>query len=240
MPRFPRLFLPHMPHHIVQRGHNRQPVFIEAKDYRYYLENMQEAKSKFDIRIYAYCLMTNHVHLIVEPGGNVESVSMLIRSLAARQTRYINRLEQRSGTLWEGRFKSSLIDTDAYLLACFRYIELNPVRAAIVDSPSRFRWSSYRGHAGMEVDPLLDEHAVYSELGRTAMEREKEYRTFVNRGIDQVELRVIREAVQRNQLTGSGQFRETIEERTGRRISDRPPGRPSQSTAASINKPDPF
>lgn len=221
-----------MPHHIVQRGHDKQPVFVQPKDFRYYLENIEEAKSKFDVRIYAYCLMTNHIHMIVAPGSKAESLSMFVRCLAARQTRYVNRLEGRSGTLWEGRFKSSLIDTDAYLLACFRYIELNPVRAALVETPGQFRWSSYRGHAGLEMDALIDDHDVYLDLGKSANEREQRYRDFVAQGISMDELSLIRVAAQRNQLTGDGNFRKAIEKRIGRRISNRGQGRPATQQSA--------
>ncbi|MCH8867952.1 MAG: transposase [Proteobacteria bacterium] len=118
MPRYRRLFLPHFPLHIVQRGHDRQPVFVERVDYEYYLSNLKEMKNKLSISVYAYCLMTNHVHLLIMPDQNTDNVSQLLRVLAGRQTRYVNKLEKRTGTLWEGRFKSSLVDSHSYLLAC--------------------------------------------------------------------------------------------------------------------------
>ena len=144
MPRRPRIVLPERPHHIVQRGHNRQAVFASDEDYGYYLANLEERKADLGCRVYAYCLMTNHIHLVVDPGKRVENLALLMKSLAGRQTRYINKLEGRRGTLWEGRYKSSPIKSDEYLLACCRYVELNPVRAGLVDDPGNYRWSSYR------------------------------------------------------------------------------------------------
>ncbi|MEQ8959474.1 MAG: transposase, partial [Coleofasciculus sp. C2-GNP5-27] len=121
-----------MPHHIVQRGHNRKAVFVEAGDYRYYLHNLREWKLTLGVKVYSYCLMTNHVHLIVEPGDDVTTVSRLMKQLAARQTRWVNKQEGRSGSLWEGRYKSSPIQRDCYLLQCCRYVERNPVKARMV------------------------------------------------------------------------------------------------------------
>ena len=130
MPRKARVIVPNCPHHIVQRGHNRNAVFVCDDDYQHYLENLIEAKREYAIKVYAYYLMTNHVHLIVDPGDSIASISYLMKRLAARQTRYVNKLERRTGSLWEGRYKISPIDTDVYLLACCRYVEMN--QAAVV------------------------------------------------------------------------------------------------------------
>ncbi|MDH0650342.1 transposase, partial [Pseudomonas sp. GD03858] len=132
MPRMGRVLLPHYPHHIVQRGHNRQVVFAEDTDFQRYLTDLRDLKDAFDVKVYAYCLMTNHVHLLLAPGDSCAGLSQLMKTLAARMTRYRNRLEGRSGTLWESRYKSSIVQSDTYLLACCRYIELNPVRARLV------------------------------------------------------------------------------------------------------------
>lgn len=132
MPRVGRVILPNYPHHVVQRGHNRQVVFVENEDYERYLADLRELKDAFGVKVYAYCLMTNHVHLPLAPDESVTGLSQLMKTLSARMTRYRNRLEHRSGTLWESRFKSSLVQSDAYLLACSRYIELSPVRARLV------------------------------------------------------------------------------------------------------------
>lgn len=125
MPRMGRVVLPNYPHHIVQRGHNRQVVFAGQEDFEYYLEILGECKESYQVKIYAYCLMTNHVHLLVQPGNDVQSLGQFMKRVAARMTRYRNHLEGRSGTLWESRYKSSPVQTDQYLLVCCRYIELN-------------------------------------------------------------------------------------------------------------------
>jgi len=226
VPRYRRLFLPNTPLHIVQRGHDRQPVFVARTDYEYYLANLREIKSELSIRVYAYCLMTNHVHLLIEPGENTETVSQMLRVLAGRQTRHVNKLENRTGTLWEGRFKASLVDSEAYLLACYRYIDLNPVRAALTATPDDYEWSSYRYRLFPSANNWLDESDSYKALGATDAARLLSYRVFVSEGMEESELATIRSAVKRNQVTGTPRFKERLAERTGRRIPSRGRGRP--------------
>ena len=138
------------------RGHNRRVVFASDEDYQYYLNNLCEWKEKLGCKVYAYCLMTNHVHLIVDPGEDGGNLARLMKRVAGRQTRYLNKLEKRTGSLWEGRFKSSTISADEYLLACSRYVELNPVRAGIVADPKDYRWSSYGSKTGNKKEAWLD------------------------------------------------------------------------------------
>ena len=144
MPRMARKVFPDLPHHVVQRGHNRPVVFAGDEDYERYLEDLRELSSALDIRVYAYCLMTNHVHLLLGLGEQVAAMGRLMKALVARATRYRNRREGRSGTLWEGRYKCSPVQTETYLLACTRYIELNPVRARMVPAAGDYAWSSFR------------------------------------------------------------------------------------------------
>lgn len=226
MPRYPRVFLPDMPVHIVHRGHDRQPIFSRPGDYSYYLANVIEMKSQCAVRVFGYCLMTNHVHLVVAPHDDPTLVSQFMRTIAARQTRHINKRKNRTGTLWDGRFKASLIDTDAYLLACLRYVDLNPVRAALVTAPENYRWSSYRCHSALAQSAWLDEHESFRALGESQGARGRAYREFVMLGITDSELTLIRQAVHRNQLTGGSGFGKIIAERTGHRIRARGPGRP--------------
>lgn len=122
MPRKARVLVPQCPHHIVQRGHNRKAVFIADEDYQYYLQNLKEWKSELNIKLYAWCLMTNHIHLIVEPLNKAMGLSLLMKQINGRQSVYVNKLEQRSGSLWEGRYKASPIQRDTYLLSCLRYV----------------------------------------------------------------------------------------------------------------------
>ena len=228
MPRSARIVLPHTPHHIVQRGHNRQTVFVSDDDYNYYRENLIDFKREFGCKIYAYCLMTNHVHLIVDPGKNPESLALLMKRLAGRQTRYVNKLEDRSGSLWEGRYKSSVISTKEYLPACCRYIELNPLRAGMVTDPAQYKWSSYGVKVLGERDKVIDFPSFYMSMGETAEQRQKSYKEYVLGTVPDYEIKLIREALQRGQLTGSDRFRKEIETKLGVRISNKKQGRPKK------------
>ena len=202
MPRKARIVIPGVAHHVVQRGHNRQVVFAADEDFQFYLENLTELKGELDVRLYAYCLMTNHVHLLLMPAQG-QTLASLLKALAGRQTRYVNRVEGRSGTLWEGRYKSSPVDTESYLLECSRYIELNPLRAGIVGRPEQYRWSSFGAKAGLWEDRRLDLDPCYLAMGETEQQRQSRYAAFVSRGVRPSELMLIREALQRGQLTGS-------------------------------------
>ncbi len=226
MPRMGRVVVPGYPHHIIQRGHNRQVVFAEEADYRYYLNTLAQYKEVCEVRVYGYCLMTNHVHLLLEP-ETAAGLGALMKRLAGRQTRFVNRQEPRTGTLWEGRYKSSPVQTDTYLLACLRYIELNPVRAHMVTSPAEYPWSSYRFHAG-EVDgpEWLDTDRTYKALGATPEERATRYRAYLDAGVPEMEWELISGAVQRGHLTGNRRFVEEVEGIIGRRIEQRKRGRP--------------
>lgn len=226
MPRTGRVLLPHCPHHIVQRGHNRRLVFAEKRDYERYLDTLAEFKRAFGVKVYAWCLMGNHVHLLLGPGEDAAAVARLMKRLAGRQTRFYNRLHQCTGTLWESRYKSSPVDRDEYLLACVRYIELNPVRARIVAAPEDYPWSSCRYRLGEAPCPWLDEDPCYLALGATASQRRAYYWQFLRAAIPQDEWGVIRTAVRRNQLTGAAGFIARAEEILGRRIGVRAPGRP--------------
>lgn len=220
------MFVPGFPHHIVQRGHDRNAVFIEASDYEYYLANLIEWKTLYNVGVYAYCLMTNHVHLVLVPYEGGSAISSLMRRLSARQGRRVNRLERRIGTLWSGRFKSSVVDTDQYLLSCLRYVELNPVRAGMVHRPEDYRWSSYAQRIGVSDERWLDPDPVTTNLGETPAARYCAYAEYVQKGSSLAEHEFFRNAVRRNQLTGDGRFVDEIERRTGFRIETRGRGRP--------------
>ncbi len=226
MPRRGRVVLAGYPHHVIQRGHNKGAVFLNDGDYRYYLDNLKEWKQELCCKVYAYCLMTNHVHLVLEPGEDPESLSLLMKRVAGRQTRYINYHEKRCGTLWEGRYKSSPIEDDRYLLVCCRYVELNPVRAVLVDNPEEYRWSSYRHKIGEEECDWLDPDPCYVSMGRSEEDRHKRYKAWVEEIIPEGEWKRIREAVQRGQLTGSKKFIDEVEQRMKLRIEFRGQGRP--------------
>ncbi|AXQ30211.1 transposase [Solimonas sp. K1W22B-7] len=232
MPRIGRLVVEGYPHHVVQRGHNRQVVFAGDEDYERYISDLRELKATFGIRLYAYCLMTNHVHLLLGPRESPAALGSFMKALAGRATRYRNRLEGRSGTLWESRYKSSLVQADSYLLACCRYIELNPVRARMVASPQAYAWSSAKERLGQRPADLLDWNPSYLSLGRSEVERKQEYSRYLREAIPEGEWTLIRDSLQRGQLTGTKKFVNEIERITGARVEHRARGRPRKEPEA--------
>jgi putative transposase len=221
-----RLLLPGYPHHVVQRGHNRNAAFVEPGDYEHYLANLAHWAEVYEVAVHAWCLMTNHVHLVLVPRGEGAGISHLMRRLAGRHGRYVNRLEDRLGTLWCGRFHSSVVDSDGYLLACLRYVELNPVRAGIVGHPRDYRWSSYRERMGLVPPTLLEPDAASRSLGSTPEIRRRAYDRYLGASAAPAEIELIRSAVRRNRLTGGERFVEEIQCRTGLRVENRSQGRP--------------
>ncbi|MBI4194887.1 MAG: transposase [Betaproteobacteria bacterium] len=231
MPRRTRLNLADVPQHIIQRGNNRQATFFAEEDYRFYLDCLLEAARKYDCQIYAYVLMTNHVHLLASAPQRY-ALSRMMQHLGRRFVRHINRVYQRSGTLWEGRFKASLVDTEIYFLRCLRYIECNPVRARMVADPADYRWSSYRAHALGLPDKLVVAHEQYERLGETDGERQSAYRALFRSELALTELNEIRDTVNCGWPLGGERFRDEIERALAR--TARPPkrGRPARSVMA--------
>jgi len=235
MARSPRITIPAYPHHIIQRGNNRSATFFADEDYRYFLECLRQAKVKCHCRIYAYVLMTNHFHLLVEP-AEIGDLGRFMQSVGRRYVRYVNETYRRTGTLWEGRFKSATVGRDEYLIACSRYIELNPVRAGMVAHPKDYRWSSYQRRALGILDRLLDEDPWYEGLGTTANERQEKYRAWIDSQIDESEWNDIRQATQRGRLIGRESFQKQVEAMTGRHLVGEARGRPKKVDRTSIEK----
>ncbi len=179
MPRRTRHYLPNMPYHIVQRGNNREACFIEPEDYLFYQTLWQEVSHRYGTQVHAYCLMTNHIHFLASP-AETSSLSNTLKVVGSRYAQYVNKKYQRTGTLWEGRHRASLVQTNRYLLTCYRYIELNPVRARMVDRPEEYRWSSYHSN-GWGDDSWLQPHQEYLRLGQTPKARQKAYRALSTR-----------------------------------------------------------
>jgi REP-associated tyrosine transposase len=227
MPRTARVVLPTYPHHVVQRGHNQQVCFANGGDYERYLKTLAEFKEELGVKVYAWCLMTNHVHLLLEP-SNATSLGLLMKRLSGRQTRYHNQLEGRSGTLWGGRYKSSLVQYEGYLLACCRYIELNPVRARMVAVPQDYPWSSCRARLGYASSAILDLDPCYQALATDESARRERYSEFLRSAIPEGEWALIRTAVRRGQLTGNEAFSDQVAATLHRRIENRGPGRPAR------------
>ena len=227
MARRPRLRIAGVPQHIVQRGNNRQAVFFAKADYGFYLACLREAASRHECAIHAYVLMTNHVHLLAT-SYQPDAMSLVMRDLGRRYVQYVNFTYRRSGTLWEGRFKSSLVDTQRYFFACCRYIELNPVRGGIASQPEEYPWSSHRFYASGREDPVLSPHHEYLALASNAAERQKAYQDLFSHHLDEKVLGDIRGAVSRGWPVGSERFKDQIEMALQR--AARPPkrGRPSR------------
>ncbi len=235
MPRRRRVHLPEMPLHIVQRGHNRDACFFCEDDYVSYRHWLGEALKETDCALHAYVLMTNHVHLLLTPPSG-EAVSRFIMALGRRYVQYINKTYRRTGTLWDSRYKSSLLQADAYLLTCQRYIELNPVRAGMVDEPAHYRWSSYRSNALGQADPLLTPHTLYLSLDAKQDRRETSYRALFANEIDVAQITDIRMALRQSQPLGNSGFADTIELATGERHEVKPRGRPRRLTKVVTGK----
>ena len=193
--------------------------------YRHWLG---EALKATGCALHAYVLMTNHVHLLLTPPQPQEVPGLMI-SLGRRYVQYINRTYRRTGTLWDSRYKSSLVQEETYLLVCQRYIELNPVRAAMVDDPANYRWSRYRGNALGQPDGLLTAHPLYLALGTDEASRQAVYRTLFRQRLDAEALGDIRLAVRQNQPLGNARFLDTIERMTGQRREAKPRGRPRKT-----------
>lgn len=225
MARKPRFTLPGVPQHVIQRGHNREPCFYSEHDYARYLTDLSEASKRNQVAIHAYVLMTNHVHLLVTPAHSHGIIHMM-QDTGRKYVRYINSSYQRSGTLWEGRYKASLVDSEAYLLTCMRYIEMNPVRAAMLIHPGEYRWSSYHSNAGHNKDTILEAHPVYRRLGMDDQERQYAYRELFSGSFDNTELHDIREVLDQELVLGREDFKDKIELMTQRQARPAKPGRP--------------
>jgi putative transposase len=227
MARLPRLCPAGIAQHIIQRGNNRQVCFADEQDLQIYAHWLNEYATEFDVAIHAWVFMTNHVHLLATP-GEVGAVSAMMQALGRRYVRYFNRQYRRSGTLWEGRFKSSLVQSESYLLQCYRYIELNPVRAGMVANPADYRWSSYQCNGLGKQSKLCVPHDEYLGLGRYDDERQVNYRALFETHIDGPVLDSIRGALNKGLALGNERFKEEIEALYGRRVRSGKMGRPNR------------
>ena len=225
MPRKPRFNLVGIPQHVIQRGNNREPCFFSEQDYRRYLEDLIKASQKYSCCVHAYVLMTNHVHILATPrreGGLSNMLQKVTRCYAQR----INYRFRRTGHLWSGRFKASLVEQERYFFTCMRYIELNPVRANRVAHPGEYRWSSNAHNAAGLGDPLLQHHPLYTALADDAQQRQYAYRELFRLHIDNGEIHAIREALNQELVLGREDFKDKIQRMTKRQSRPGQPGRP--------------
>jgi putative transposase len=207
-----------IPQHIIQRGNNRQVCFNSKEDLTAYAYWLKEFSAKYRVEIHAWVFMTNHVHLLVTPRTEA-AVAKLMQSLGRQYVQYFNKTYRRSGTLWEGRYKSCIVQTSEHLLQCYRYIELNPVRAGIVVNPSEYAWSSYRANAFGKISSLITPHNEYIQLGNTPEERQTHYRELFRFHLEPNEVDNIRKSVNKGLALGSDGFKEEVERNLKRRVT---------------------
>lgn len=225
MARLGRYFLPDQPLHVIQRGNNRQKIFFSDGDRETYLAWLLAAAREYGCRIHAYVLMTNHVHLLLTPEA-ADSLPRLMQSLGRRYVRYLNHAHGRTGTLWEGRYRAAPIDSEAYLLACCRYIELNPVRAGMARHPRQHRWSSHGANALGRPDPLVSPHPLYRALGRSSAERQAAYRALFRERLAEDFVDSLRGATNGGWALGDAAFKRRVAKAARRRAEPLPRGRP--------------
>jgi putative transposase len=228
--RQPRLVVPGYPHHVIQRGNNRQAIVIDDHDRTTFLRELGDLAAERALAVHAYVLMDNHIHLLATPQAQGD-LSWVMQALGRRYVHAFNRRHGRTGTLWEGRFRAAVVETDRYFLACQRYIELNPVRAGVVEDAADFRWSSAQHHLGIRSDALVSDHSVFWTLGNTPFEREAAYRELLAQGMGVDEAGAITQATLRARVLGSSGFVEQLSRITDRPISQRPRGRPRRAGA---------
>ena len=234
MPRLQRITPKDIPVHIIQRGNNRQVCFGSNENHAAYADWLKEYSEKYRVDVHAWVMMTNHVHLLCTPRLD-GAISSLMQALGRRYVRYFNCEYNRSGTLWEGRYKSCLIQSKAYLLEVYRYIELNPVRAEMVADPGDYRWSSYQINGLGKTSGLCTPHPEYLKLGKTEKERAENYRALFTPGFDEHLLDQIRSATNKGLVIGNKRFQEEIETLTGRRVREKKRGRPVGWRKSKIN-----
>ena len=229
MPRQPRYFVPDIPQHVIQRGVDSQAVFFESGDYELYLHSLGEAAARYDCQIHAYVLMTNHTHLLVTPGSE-RSVPLVMQAMGRSYVQTLNKKYNRTGTLWEGRYKASLVQDDRYLLTCQKYIELNPVRAGLVSAPGDYPYSSYAHNAHGDDDNVVSPHKIYDSLARTAKERQAAYLAFFRDSVSPELLATIRKTTNACLVLGNDRFKDQIEAMLGRSVRPGKSGRPTRES----------
>jgi putative transposase len=233
MARLPRLYVPGCAQHVIQRGNNREACFYDEADYKAYLSFLKDAAIKYQVDIHAFVLMTNHVHLLVTPGDE-QGVSRMMQAQGRKYVQYFNFTYGRTGTLWEGRYKSTLVDAANYLLTVYRYIELNPVRAGMVPHASEYPWSSYQGNALGKPIQLLTPHPMYRRLGKTEAEQQSVYRALFRGRMPERDLVAIRGATNKAWVLGDDRFKAQIEAKSGRRSA--PLGRGGDRKSAAFRE----
>jgi putative transposase len=225
MARLPRLSVAGCVHHVIQRGHNRQHIFLSDADRQFFLALLEENARKFFVAIHAYVLMDNHFHLLATPQA-ADTLANMMQSLGRRYVRYFNDMHQRSGTLWDGRYRSTVLQAEKHLLNCMAYVDLNPVRAGVVQMARDFEWSSHRHYVGLRTDKFLQPHVLAWTLGNTPFAREAAYGEMVRQGITTVQSTQVTDFTLGGWPLGGQEFLDALEKDSMRRIQKGRPGRP--------------
>ena len=228
MARLPRLTVAHYAHHVIQRGNNRQAIFHDQRDYERMLEILTEYAEKFEVAVHGYVLMPNHFHLLATP-ATADGLPLMMQAVGRSYVRWFNQRHARTGTLWEGRYRSTLVETERYLLVCMVYIDLNPERANLAPSPAEWPWSSFASHLGLRADRLVTPHALQWALGNTPFAREAAYRELLQTGIDHRQRDALTEATLRGWALGGPEFVASLQSHTARRAIKASAGRPRRN-----------
>lgn len=236
MPRLPRLNLPDIPQHVVQTGHNNLACFFDDEDYEFYLQCLTIAAEQYRVDVHAYVLLPNMIQFIATPHVD-QGISSMMQSLGRRYVQYVNHRYKRSGTLWGGRYKSSLIDSASYLLTCYRYVELKPMYLGLANEPGEYPWSSFNFHTYCADSELIKDHRLYQQLGKTNRERGQAYRGLFRYAFDNRLLDYIAETVKLGQVLGGDAFKERIEKIANQRVRPLKRGRPRKTTNTQLVAP---
>jgi REP-associated tyrosine transposase len=230
MARLARLAIAGQAHHLIQRGNNGQAIFLDDEDRRAYLSALRDAAATHTVAIHAYVLMDNHVHLLATPAA-AQGLSRMMQALGRRYVSGFNRRHRRSGTLWEGRFRAAVIESERYFLACMRYIETNPVRSGLVSHPADYPWSSHAHHSGQRSDPLVTDHSLFWSLGNTPFDRQSAYKLLSEQPLASDVVQALTTTALKSWALGSAEYLQRIGEEADRRVSPRSRGRPRKQAA---------
>lgn len=228
MARLPRLSFPGLPHHVIQRGHNGQAVFLHAADYQRFSDLLLETSRQFDVAVHAYVLLPNHFHLLLTPQSET-GVPQMLQATGRRYVRYFNDVQGRSGTLWDGRYRSTVLQPALYLLPCMVQMDLNPVRWGLAESADAYAWSSHRHYIGQQIDRLITPHAQFWGLGNTPFAREAAYAHLVQAGLGAAQQKVLTDATLQGWALGDPAFLQQLQKGTQRRLVKGQAGRPARS-----------
>jgi putative transposase len=228
--RLPRLSFAGLPHHVIQRGHNGQTIFLRPADYQLMLDFLLEYSRKLEVAVHAYALLPDHFHLLLTPKTST-GLPQMLQALGRRYVRYFNDIQGRSGTLWDGRYRCTVLQPERYVLPCMAYMDLNPVRAGLNASPADYAWSSHGHYVGLRVDRLLTPHAQFWGLGNTPFAREAAYADLVQAGVGSTQHQALTDATLKGWALGDASFVQELQKATPRRLTKGQAGRPSRAAA---------